>query len=650
MLRRAAFTGLLLALLSSQSFGHDEPRLLKKKPRDRTHGKDANDTEPAAAEEEAEAEKGSQASEDSPAASAGEEVQKSGDPDAEEAAAGDATASGPGLKDFVVQIGPEGGEYPFIGVGGTSLFENGESTQLFRCSSGPPGAFEDEFVSVRRLELKVAEGSYSSMFGFSAFGSSHEEEAPTGFNVIDSKVRVIEQGGSDSLPTLHVAILPNINNNTNVLQVQPGDPDETGEGRRDELEVHYDCWKEGRATVEVKLVVQPIGGVAEEICLSWQKVCSPGWKQLEIRESSEVVFADGEMKPAWLVKLGNASSQAVTKLQLSVTHGNIRLRAPEVSSPDKFLKVEMRGSSMIKDEMEVGTSPESISVLYTCESDGLANVVLKLEKAVIEASHRPEYLEVKWQKRCGAVTFSNLVVFLHSDLQRDITKAVDRGIPQPGFARCNSQPSGATEEEQCPPAALEVGIEDPRTLVDFWIDASVQPPSFSPQPDVFTNTKVVRAVASTIQAAPPIGIVRGVQPHKRQMSIRYICLRDGVSPVVVTLHIVGHKPVDFVFQKRCVQPKVKVGQAFTAPQAVFITFFLFGLCGLAGIVACLPCKSKDEQQRDKGPRDRRGYDNVATSDRQTELPTRSRARPTQIGAGMGAVSDMFQREIEVMFH
>merc|ERR1712012_464933 len=68
------------------------------------------------------------------------------------------------------------------------------------------------------------------------------------------------------------------------------------------------------------------------------------------------------------------------------------------------------------------------------------------------------------------------------------------------------------------------------------------------------------------------------------MTLRYTCFRDGVSVIMLTIHILAHKPIDIAWRKRCVEPKVHVGKALTAPQAMAITLFV---CGVIALVACL---------------------------------------------------------------
>merc|ERR1712187_113161 len=60
------------------------------------------------------------------------------------------------------------------------------------------------------------------------------------------------------------------------------------------------------------------------------------------------------------------------------------------------------------------------------------------------------------------------------------------------------------------------------------------------------------------------------------------------------------KPIDIAWRKRCQEPKIHVGKALTAPQALLITMLV---CGVIGLLLCLfwvLCGSEDSQPMSYG--------------------------------------------------
>merc|ERR1712060_250471 len=80
------------------------------------------------------------------------------------------------------------------------------------------------------------------------------------------------------------------------------------------------------------------------------------------------------------------------------------------------------------------------------------------------------------------------------------------------------------------------------------------------------------------------------------VTVRYTCFKDGVSNVMLTIHVLAHKPIDLAWKKRCSEPKVHVGKALTAPQAIAISVFF---CCVLALICCLIyvfCLDEDDKK------------------------------------------------------
>ena len=125
--------------------------------------------------------------------------------------------------------------------------------------------------------------------------------------------------------------------------------------------------------------------------------------------------------------------------------GTIRLQSPTVaSSDDKLLKVDIRGVAVTMTQgdffLEVGSEPTEISVIYTCQGAGTAEVELGLWRAVITSAHAAEGLHLHWRKQCGESTYKFMDIFLKSEMNISRTQAVAHGRVLPGFEpRCRNQ-------------------------------------------------------------------------------------------------------------------------------------------------------------------------------------------------------------------
>ena len=310
--------------------------------------------------------------------------------------------------------------------------------------------------------------------------------------------------------------------------------------------------------------------------MAWTKVCRLGFQDLMVHHGE---FSEWRIYPA-----SNDSNAAapplldadgiledVTKLQLSAPEGAVRLQVPTIGSSDeKLLKVDIRGATMTLNQgdqfLEVGSEPTEISVIYTCEGTGVAEVELGLWHAVVTPAHAAEGLHLHWRKQCGEATYKFMDIFLKSDLNMTKVQAVSHGRALPGFEpRCRNQsksshpavdgtsPKAASQTCGSQPPALEVSPREAKTSVELRVDPEglALPPALQHQPDLSFDQRIVKAYVSRM----PDPFVRGrakvpctncqesslrsstVKAASQTMIVKYSCHKQGVSPIMVTVYV-----------------------------------------------------------------------------------------------------------------
>eukprot|EP00434_Breviolum_minutum_P026829 symbB.v1.2.023712.t1/scaffold2192.1/size86214/1 len=169
------------------------------------------------------------------------------------------------------------------------------------------------------------------------------------------------------------------------------------------------------------------------------------------------------------------------------------------------------------------------------------------------------------------------------------------------------------EDRGQPPSSglTDAKIEDLKSSIELRLDASgaggpPTTPSLQPPPDLSFDKKILRAYIMQPgtenfrpQKAVSPTLSRASSTH---MVVRYTCHRAGVSLIVVTIYVAQHKPIDFVWHKRCAEPKVHTSKALTAPQAMTFAFLVCGGIGMVVCMVCLFCSSdQDKKELFRGP-------------------------------------------------
>lgn len=512
----------------------------------------------------------------------------------------------------------------------TLLFRDGRAAEEFDCSA--PRAKDLPGMDFRRLELSASSIAGVSSMWANLWGASEADTTPPG-SLWLTKAHIASSGGDALMPRLSVS-----------LDTEPqrdGAIEVTEEAQfQSELTVYYDCWQNGEARVELHLTLATDegGNHSQEICLGWLKVCRMGFEGLVVRhgEYSEwPIYPTSNDSTVPTPPLLDAEGilEDVTKLQLSSPDGTIRLQSPTVaSSDDKLLKVDIRGVAVTMTQgdffLEVGSEPTEISVIYTCQGAGTAEVELGLWRAVITSAHAAEGLHLHWRKQCGESTYKFMDIFLKSEMNISRTQAVAHGRVLPGFEpRCRNQSKSShpavdaagpnkSPSQSCGSRApaVEISEKEIKTNVELRVDPEgmVLPPALQHQPAVSFDQRIVKAFIarmpepfvrgrnkvpctncdSSLRAAAP-------KAASQSMIIKYICHKEGISPITLTVYLDGYKPIDVAWQKKCREPKKPhVGRALTAPQAMTMAFLV---CGLIGVVVCMVCLfcSSDSKEKEK---------------------------------------------------
>merc|ERR1711963_693214 len=99
-----------------------------------------------------------------------------------------------------------------------------------------------------------------------------------------------------------------------------------------ELSVPYDCRREGKAIVELRLRAEGSDGSSSSVCLRWVKRCETGWKKFKIEEGDCAgdctVLENGQIQEEWKKRMENEGThQPLTKFILSM-EGIEQIRNP----------------------------------------------------------------------------------------------------------------------------------------------------------------------------------------------------------------------------------------------------------------------------------------------------------------------------------
>lgn len=256
------------------------------------------------------------------------------------------------------------------------------------------------------------------------------------------------------------------------------------------------------------------------------------------------------------------------------------MKIDQAVSDKPFLKVDVRTSDM-DGVLEVSArDPGQASVIYECTAKGEATVTMDVRRiAMARASANPEpTFRLTWKKKCGALNSGineALQVNIMSETYLNSTTAVSKGLALTGYLRpCRGATMTSCANQR---QYLMIPKTDKRTKIELVTHGEVIP-DLNPAPDVIYDHNIM-----SVQVAS--SHYKTGTPESRSIFVKYICFKEGISVVTLTIHMLMHKPVDFAYLKYCAKPRVHVSKAVTAPQVmnwVMISICVVGVAIIAG--------------------------------------------------------------------
>mmetsp|Transcript_112997 Transcript_112997/g.205471 ORF Transcript_112997/g.205471 Transcript_112997/m.205471 type:complete len:640 (-) Transcript_112997:31-1950(-) len=505
------------------------------------------------------------------------------------------------LKRLVIGVGKEDSlpfdDGPMMKQGASEelLFQEGKSQYGFECDGDANSlAVDPGNIADRKLLLWTASNS-----GFlDQLGLGSEQEDPE-YQLVSARLEVGQLATEGDTEVLRAELEEDI---SEASRLAIG----VDVAQAADLKVKYDCRVDGTAMVTLRLDVARKDRKPGSVCMRWKKLCTIGWKDLEIKEvqpnvpgnslSGTKVFSNGEFNEDWTNRMANeGTKKGVTQFQLT-SKGIVRLRRPQIESNQRLVSVEALGPMIYADgPSEVSAEPISLTVTYVCNFDGFADMTLLLEKDTLLEEDQPEKLVLQWRKHCGVTMYKNLHMYIRNDANKSSrTQVVDSGKVRSGFVRpCTGLNLHAQVMSDCSQKQLtyEVSEKEIKTSLDIEIDSNgvMEMPVFDPPPDLTYNGKVMKVMVTQLPHRstgihPHSGKQRNSQHRKQVLTVKYTCFKEGNSTVTVTFHVRDHKAIYLAWRKKCVEPKVHVSKALTAPQAIAVTMFV---CAVIGLVACM---------------------------------------------------------------
>eukprot|EP00927_Polykrikos_kofoidii_P056871 TRINITY_DN50960_c0_g1_i1.p1 TRINITY_DN50960_c0_g1~~TRINITY_DN50960_c0_g1_i1.p1 ORF type:complete len:617 (+),score=80.15 TRINITY_DN50960_c0_g1_i1:77-1927(+) len=511
---------------------------------------------------------------------------------------------------------------------GKELFRDGTTNSAFECTGfkNDEAALEGVSIGVRNIHIQAVGSSDGDSLSdhfrplTEAFGGAKPEQPKT--FVTDVRLNVTK---TQTLGQVLVAGLePPVPKGT-TYAIDPGAQSDV------RLTILYECVSAGEAIVQLTMRLENSQKIGEDICLQWVKVCDPGFNGISITEDGQQVMAKGKIVPEWASRMNDeGATSAVTRFAIS-SSGVQWIKPVKVSTNQKLVSVQVRGPAYFDVQgSEITETPSVFTIIYTCEYDGHADVTLFLERHSL-SGRRSTPTTITWKKVCGTTAYKHLNVFIKSDAYKNKTLAVSKGEALPGFMRACSANADSANLAGCGSSdelLLEIPARDAKSVLELQVPSAglFAPPLYQPSPDISFDRRVmhVSVVALPRHVAPASRLgnnlaTRGTSVSTSTMSLKYTCFADGESIVMVTLHVLAHKPIDFAWKKQCVEPKVRQGKALTAPQALVMVVLFFGIVALIVCLICFFCV-KDDTARD----------DASSSAREMELGSK---RPK--GGGMG---------------
>eukprot|EP00927_Polykrikos_kofoidii_P076849 TRINITY_DN73875_c0_g1_i1.p1 TRINITY_DN73875_c0_g1~~TRINITY_DN73875_c0_g1_i1.p1 ORF type:complete len:573 (-),score=96.18 TRINITY_DN73875_c0_g1_i1:59-1777(-) len=364
----------------------------------------------------------------------------------------------------------------------------------------------------------------------------------------------------------------------------------------EDFDISYDCNKDGKAIVRLEFTVK-FDSFEKRMCVRWAKLCRLGLGGMSVRlmETNENLLMNGEV----LTKstFFNSPLQERYSIFGMKANGLLSLRAPSVISSDTSIVEVNTPGEADDDVVEMSQETFEIEVDYTCLKKGVAKISMMLERGAF-SSRLENSREMVWSKECmaadkGIDMVAAVNVFLLSRTYQNKTKTVSEGVTLPGFARpCRRVrlPRGAARRTKPKPRQLQ---------------GRQQPP---PQTQLVSFSRGLEALHDCVNAVPRLTIpvsdktttieVNGVSLWKKAalkyntdnlkvlfvdndpvvagattmttIKLKYICYKESITNLTLTLFPDGYRTVAFAWRKECIGPRMRQSRAITVQQVLVI--------------------------------------------------------------------------------
>lgn len=193
--------------------------------------------------------------------------------------------------------------------------------------------------------------------------------------------------------------------------------------------------------------------------------------------------------------------------------------------------------------------------------------------------------------------YPSLRVLVRSQTYENKTAAIQEGEVQPLFkGLCDAvNPAESATLDDC----LTIPASDGKTTLEVSVGGDVPLPELDPLPIVTVDPSVVKVFVTKPRDPPRSGGKGAVRTvHVKDMTttvdMKYVCLKDAVTTVLVTLHMVAHRPIDISWVKACKKPRSRVGRAFTAKQAITIGLIVVATTCVISFACLFFCDDSDK--------------------------------------------------------
>lgn len=360
------------------------------------------------------------------------------------------------------------------------------------------------------------------------------------------------------------------------LQDFQNDP-ENGDGS---FTIVYRCLADGPEESYISLHLQVTG--SHSIDTAWKKVCGRGrYEHVEFgftaHNMETVLFnKDGTYgtEEQKALEVGPLDTSTELSMKLVSPAYTLDFGDPYVASDSEYVSAYLRNT--VAGGTVTSDTPTKFSVVYECHATETANIVFSV------AIPPWDNVTVSWRKDCGGKHSQSLLIGTTGpgsfDVIHDGELSSQYNITDASYI---GDVRGSVEE-------IPGNVDYKRFYITNSDDTSeiqIQTASMTmSDPGVVTTLVETPMVASSSYIAAT-GATIGRKTTK-SLYLHFICKREGMSLILVTLPVLRYKNIEFGFMKQCFAPKVHRQSGFlqTAGSLMAAIFFLVIVGGGAGWV------------------------------------------------------------------